>query len=290
MSLATSIGLGYSGYSFLNNVPILMLPSSSPENENILKASGAFHPDPAFSTGQIPAKQRRSLNLTLQTLITKSSMPLVKVLTYGWRHLSSMDTAPEIPFTYVVGNNEGFQGLCYIDEINLTADPESFVTMSINITSWVWTEISSPNPLSKMGTPILQPLSNAHKPIPGWQTLVKNSAISSNSIPLNWSLRLANNWQYQTFNGGFLQAPNPSLITAGNLEVNLAMSWMANRRDRPRESGAVQIQIGTTPILDTIYIDRLIREPRQFEGGGSGDTLIKWSSTFFGQGSIPRSN
>jgi hypothetical protein len=291
MSVASLIGLGYSGYSILNGVPLLMLPSTTPENENLIKSTGAFNPDPAYSTGDLPAKQKRSLNLSITTLVSPRTWPLLKALTYGWRTVATVDYVGEVPFVYSPGNQEGFQGNCYVDEVSLTVAPDALMTLTFNLTSWIWKDFGSSNPLSKMGTPVLSPFFDTmYKPVVGWNSIVVTNALSLNAIVSNYGLRLANNWNYQTFLAGYLQAPNPGLITAGNLNVTLDISWYAMRRDRPKDSGPFKIQIGggaNDSILDTVYLDRMIREPRQIDGGVSPDQMIKWNATYFARGPKP---
>lgn len=300
MSLASILGLGYSGYGILGGVPLLLLPSGTPEDEHLIKSEGAYHPDPASNTGQLPARQRRSLNISFSTNVTPRSYPLLKALTYSWRNLipaglgSQIDMVPEVPFSYVVGSQEGYQGLAHVDEVTLSADPESLLTMAVSLTSWQWEELSSPDPLDKMGSPILSHLLTdpLNKPIAGWNSVVRTDVVNLEAIVKSYSLKLTNNWTYQSFLAGFEAPPNPSLISAGNLDVSLEITWSANRQDRPKNSGAFEIDIKAYPgpVLDTIYLDRMVREPRSFQGGGSPNELIQWQMTYYLQGGIPRSN
>src|SRR4051794_21075387 len=115
MSLASIIGLGYSGYAIIGGVPILLLPSGIPETENLIKSEGSFHPNPAFNTGHLPARQKRSLNISFSTVVSPKTIALLKPLTYGWRISESlMDNLQEVPFYYIVGTEEGFQGTGHI--------------------------------------------------------------------------------------------------------------------------------------------------------------------------------
>jgi hypothetical protein len=292
MSLESIIGAGYSGYGIVSGIPLLMLSTNGPENENLLRSTGAYHSDPAKSTGQLPAKQRRSLSLNIQTLVTPRIWKLVKRLTYGWRNLNAMDSLSEVPFEYVAGAGEGYRGTCYVDNLSLNTDATSFLVMSLQLTSWVWTDLSTSTAPDKIGKRLLNPQDPLYKPISGWQTIPYNSCLSAESIVQGWSLEFNNNWTYQTFSGGYLEPPNPALITAGNLDTVLVMTWMARRQDRPGESGTVRIQIGVAPnIIDTLYIDQVIREPsRQLNNSGDPDTVIQWQASFFVKGKIPYSN
>src|SRR6516165_8686626 len=92
-------GLGYSGYAIVADIPIPLLPGNAVENENIIKSAGSYHYDPAVSVGQLPVKNRRSLPLSFSTFICPRTMPLVKILTYGWRTLALMDTVGETQFS-----------------------------------------------------------------------------------------------------------------------------------------------------------------------------------------------
>jgi hypothetical protein len=302
MSLASIIGLGYSGYGKLNNIPLLLLPSGSPEEENLIKSEGSYHYNPSLNVGQLPARQKRSLSISFNTIVSPKTLTLLKPLTYGWRNLHDMDNVPEVPFTYVVGTEEGFEGTGYVDSVTLTAAPDSFVTMTVDLKTWLWKELGSDNPLTKIGTPVFGPISGplsgplldpAYKPVAGWNGAVITPVISTNAIVQRYSLKLNNNWNYQTLLEARSSPPNPSLITAGNLDVSLEIVWSAFKKDRPLNSGSFQICIGgATPdkALDTIYIDNMVREPRSFEGGGSPNQMVNWQANYFAQGAIPRSN
>jgi hypothetical protein len=282
-------GIGYSGYAILADVPIPLLPGNATEQENIIKSTGSYHFDPAFAVGQIPVKNRRSLPLSFSTFICPRTMPLVKFLSYGWRVLGSMDMVGETPFSLFPAAGEGYTGTGYVEEIIITGAPDSFVTLTINMTSWVWSEIPSPRPVQKFGR-ALSPLDNAYKPIAGWATIPNFSVISSNAIPTNWSLNIKNNWTYQSFLEGYSMPPNPALINAGDLDVIFSLGWVAARNSRPLDTGSLQLQIGV-PQIDKIYIDNLIRDPqRSFTGIGSSNEPVKWEAQYYAQGSLPRSN
>ena len=282
-------GLGYSGYAILNGIPIPLLQGNSPETENIIKSSGAYHYDPKFAIGQLPAKNRRSLPLTFSMFICPRTMPLVKALTYGWRTLALMDMVGETSFELYPAVGEGYRGSGYVDELTIAGDPGSLVSLNIGMTCWVWSEIPSPQSLQKFGS-ALAPLSNDYKPLAGWQTIPYFPVISNNAIPLNWSLTLKNNWQFQSFLSGYTQPPNPSLITAGDLDITFNITWLAARNSRPLDVGSLQLQMGV-PQIDRIFIDNLIRDTqREFTGIAGPNEPIKWESSYYAQGSIPRSN
>jgi hypothetical protein len=282
-------GLGYSGYATLNGIPIPLLPGNATENENMIKSAGAYHYDPALAVGQIPVKNRRSLPLSFSTFICPRTMPLVKALTYGWRTLGLMDMVGETPFGLFPAAGEGYSGSGYVEELTLTGSPDSLVSLNVNMTCWVWQEVPSLQPLQKMGA-ALAPMSDAYKPVAGWATIPNFSVILPNAIPMNWSLSLRNNWQYQSFLGGYTQPPNPGLVTAGDLDVTFTIAWLAARNSRPLDTGSLQLQIGV-PQIDKIYIDTLFRDPqRAFTGIAGPNEPIKWEASYYGQGSLPRSN
>jgi len=289
--LATDIlsGLGYSGYATLNSIPIPLLPGNATENENIIKSAGSYHYDPAIAVGQIPVKNRRSLPLSFSTFICPRTMPLVKLLMYSWRTLTLMDMVGEVPFGLFPAVGEGYVGAGYVDEMTLAGSADSLVNLNINMTCWVWQEVPSPQPLQKMGA-ALSPFSNPYKPIAGWQTIPNFSVISASAVPTNWSLGFRNNWNYQQFLEGYLQPPNPALITAGDLDITFSLGWVAARNSRPLDVGSLQLQIGV-PQLDKIYIDSLIRDPqRQFTGIGAPNEPVHWEASYYALGSLPRSN
>jgi hypothetical protein len=282
-------GLGYSGYAVVNGIPIPLLPGNATENENIIKSAGSYHFDPAQSIGQLPVQNRRSLPLSFSTFICPKTMPLVKILTYGWRTLALMDTVGETQFSLFPAAGEGYTGFGYVDELTLTGDAGSLVNLNINMTAWVWQEILSPQPVQKYGA-ALSPLNDAYKPVAGWQTVPYFSVISGSAIPTNWSLTLRNNWSYQAFLGGYVQPPNPALITAGDLDVIFTMGWVAARNSRPLNNGSLQLQIGV-PQINRIFIDNLVRDPqRAFTGIGAANETIKWEGSYYAFGSLPRSS
>src|SRR6516164_881622 len=89
-------GLGYSGYAIVNGIPIPLLPGSASESENVIKAGGAYHNNPALAVGPLAVKNRRSLPVSFATFICPATMSLVKALTYEWRTLNLMDMVPEV--------------------------------------------------------------------------------------------------------------------------------------------------------------------------------------------------
>ena len=289
MSFGNLIGPGYSGYAILNGIPIPMLPGNATENENAIKSAGSYGTDPAQSIGALAVRNRRSLQLSFNTFICPRTMPLVKDLVYGWRQLNLIDYVGEIPFTFIAGNQEGYEGTGYVDTLELTCDEGSLVGLTVSMTCYVWKEMQSFQPLPRLGR-ILEPFSDSYKPLPFWKTLPNFSGISSDAIPQSWNLSFNNNWSYQTFLGGYTSPPNPGLITAGDLDITFDITWVASRNSRPLDHGSLRLQLGVPP-LDTIFIDRLIRDPqRQFTGTGMQNEAIKWDASYYVQGSIPRSN
>jgi hypothetical protein len=298
MSMATLIGLGYSGYAILNNIPILLLPSGTTEDEHLIMSEGSFHPDPANNTNQLVAYQRRSLNLSIQTIVSPRTWPLLKALTYSWRNQAQIDHVPEVPFTYVLASGEGFKGSGYVDDVTLTATPDQFLTMGIGFTAWLWEELGVSalpltDPFIKLGPRVLSPFFDTmYKPIAGWNCPVTTSVISHEAILQQYSLKFANNWVYQTFLGGYPSPPNPGLISAGQLDVNLDISWVAARKDRPLNAGTFQFKIGGAKpgsVLDTMYIDYMVRGSKNFDGGGAPNQMINWHASYMCEGPIPRS-
>jgi hypothetical protein len=288
VSLATFLGMGFSGYAVLNRRTIPLLSTSIPENDNLIKSEGSFSSDPERSVGQIPSQNRRSLTFTIPTSVCPKTVPLIKDLTYGWRNSVDIDRVSEVPFKMVVASGEGYEGVAYVDDLSLTCQPQNLMQMDITLTSWIWTDISFPVPIVRDSHALL-PLSDEYKPIAGWQTIPTMTAIGINSTPLNWSLKLNNNWQYQSFLGGYLSAPNPELIMPGPLEVDLNMTWLANRQDRPQRVGTATLQIGV-PAQTTITIPRLIRQPaRQADGTGDSGNYLKWTANFSALGASPSS-
>jgi hypothetical protein len=275
-------GLGYSGYAVLNGIPIPLLPGNATEMENIIKAEGSYHYDPSIAMGQLPAKNRRSLPLSFATFICPATMPLVKALTYNWRSLNLIDMVPEVPFELYPAVGEGYSSVAagggYVDELTIAGSPESLVSLNINMTAWVWDDVpASQSSAWSGGTQwhgkgILAPMSDAYRPIAGWQTIPSFSVIPEKSVPMNWTMAFRNNWTYQAFLGGYgyLEPPNPTLIVAGDLDITFTIAWLAARNSPPADSGSLRLQIGGTPAgmfpavqpLDVIYIDRLIRDPQ----------------------------
>jgi hypothetical protein len=282
-------GLGYSGYAIVQGIPIPLLPGNATENENIIKSGGSYHFDPSRAIGQLPAKNRKSLPLSFSTFICPRTMPLVKTLSYGWRTLADMDMVGETQFSLFPAVGEGYTGFGYVDELTMSGSGESLVTLNISMTCWVWQEIPSLRSLQKYGA-VFAPMSNEYKPTPGWASIPNFPVISPEAVPMNWTLTLRNNWQYQSFLAGYAQPPNPALIVAGDLDVTFTIAWLAVRNSRPLDTGSLRLQIGVPPI-DVIYIDHLIRDPqRAFTGIGGPNEPIKWEAEYYGQGNIPRSN
>jgi hypothetical protein len=282
-------GLGYSGYAVINGIPIPLLPGNATENENIIKSSGSYHSNPAMAMGQLPVKNRKSLPLNFSTFICPRTMPLVKALTYGWRTLALMDMVDEVSFGLYPAAGEGYSGSGYVDELTIAGSPESLVSLNLGVTSWVWSETPSSQPLQKFGR-ALAPMDAGYKPVAGWATIPYFPVISGNAVPMNWSLTIRNNWSYQAFLAGYTQPPNPALITAGDLDVTFNITWLAARNSRPADTGSLQLQIGV-PQIDRIFIDNLIRDPqRAFTGIAGQNEPIKWEASYYAQGSIPRSN
>lgn len=285
------LGLGYSGYAILNHIPIPLLPSSVTENMNLVKSDGSFSSDPFTSIGQLPAKQRKSLNISLVTYISPATVLLISHLTYTWRTFLNVDFVPEVPFTVVGASGEGYVGVGYVDEVTVDCRVEQAVTLTVGLTSWVWREVDRGEAWPRDARQ-LAPLSVAYKPLAFWQTVPATTMVQAGAIPQSWSLSLKNNWQYKTFLAGYLVPPNPGLVYPGQLDCVLNMEWVGRRRDRPLERGSARLQLGVAPqVLDTIVLDRVILDPtRQVTNVGTPNGLVNWNASYYALGAVPRSS
>lgn len=78
-SLDEVLGLGYSGYSLINSIPVLMLPSSLVETENMILSEGSWSNN-LSTIGKLPVKGRRSLTGSISFVATAQSLSLISTL------------------------------------------------------------------------------------------------------------------------------------------------------------------------------------------------------------------
>lgn len=288
ISLDEILAMGYSGYATINNTPIPLLSSSVAEEDNLINSSDPFSTVAELAAGTMVAKDRRALRITLNTELSQSNLHLIGDLTFGpWRNSTSITSATPTEINIYKGSGEGYKSSSYVDRVSLKVGNAGAITFSIQATAWVWTDLNAGTVAQKQGFGV-QTYQNQYKPVPHWLGTIDTNLVpssSNNGTVLEWDLNLNNNWQFDHLLEATLEPPNPAQIYPGPLEGDLSLKWLARKDCRPKESGNAIIRIKDPssrahPDILTINLPLLVRESRNTDALGEGNSPVKWEASY----------
>lgn len=279
------LAMGFSGYATINGTPLPLLPMEPSEEDNLQLSSAPFTTNSSFAVGQMVARDRRALRLSMSTYLCKALVGFPRDLTYGpWRDQIAIDSVTPALIKVFLGNGEGYDAKAYIDSVSITVQENSLVGLNITATAWEWEDLIAGTPTLPTQK-ALEPFSNEYKPIPHWLMILESSVVGSSTV-LNFSVNFNNNWQYEQLLEGYSSVPNPANIYPGPLEIDLTMSWLAKRSDRPKETGNAlirvrdPIQFPTLQDLLTLTIPLMTRTSRSARGVGDGNSPVRWEASY----------
>lgn len=282
------LGMGYSGYAILDDVPMFLRPSSVVENDNHQKSEASFSTNHMITHGNLVARDRKSLTIDLETHYCPAIAGLVKKHSYGeWREHLNIDMTGPLQATIVFCNGEGYQCSLYIQKIEISCANNSLVTVKFSCTSWFWQDLLSNQVQPREGFELL-PFSEEYNPVPFWKTTIETSVYNTNAVVFSWNLSFDNHWEFDQLLQGTIFAPNPQMVYVGQLETTLTLSWIALRSTRILDSGSFSLKIGTEPVITQIEFPLMhcegTRKPNPL---GSPNEVGKWEATFKTLGHSP---
>ena len=290
-------GLGYSGYCKINNVFVPYNPSSVSESDNHIEAEASIGNNPSHPMGRIPVRSRKSLDVTISTDITLTTLELLNTELLTPRFNGSVYY--ETPLEIVSARGLGYKTTeAYLESVSLSATPESLGTMDFTFKAWVWEEMDFDPLISgsvgpKVSSQVFSVLGQDHYPIPGWQTKFESSGQSGDC--LDWSVDFNNNYTYKTFCEATTIPPNPRLVYKGRLECTFSTSTLTEKDNRPEECTDIKFTFGgscpntSARYIPARYLDILeaYRNSRSMSGYGSQDELVRWTADYSALGQTP---
>lgn len=291
-SIQTMLGLGYAGAANIDGFWMMLKGSSVSEDDNIIKSSGAIANSVPLATGEIPVRNRRSLSISVSSDLTYSSARCAAANSFNWRNSGFFARACNV--SLYLANGEGyFSNQAFVDQISISVPEGQLGSVQFTIKSYVWTDLAG------SVTPRLQAAFNPyasglHQPIPHWAAPVNHPG--QPGVPLNWTLNINNGYQfYQLVEGVFGYPPNPRVIVAGPLIVDLNLTTLAYPGQRASEvSSGVQCQMGGytvsgVAVPGTLFtLPVVYRDPsRQAQGFGEQNVPIKWQAAWKVLGPCP---
>jgi hypothetical protein len=286
------LGLGYSGYATIDGVGLLLHSASPPaESDNLIKSQGTVGDVPDLAAGELVARNRRSLEFTLTSDLCPAVLELGLQTVLAWRQANQFSNAHAV--VVIPANGEGYVAPeVYIHDVSITVPRDGLATITFRCTAWHWTEI-----LSTGVTPAIQgafPVFAvpAYQPIPFWDVAVTHSG--QVGVPQELGVDFRNGWQFRQLLEGTPGPPTPRLIYPGPLISTLRLVTLAQRNQRPAESGTATIVFGggrpgnTTCAATTLTLPFLYRDPqRTYEGFGQPNVPVYWSVVWSTFGTVP---
>lgn len=285
LSIQQILGLGYAGAAHIGPAWVLLMPSSAEEADNLTKSAGTTSTDIAFATGQIPVRQRRALNLTLNCLLTPSSAGLIHTTTFDWRN--NQLTLSNGPVTVFLANQEGYYTPeAYVNSVSLSVQENAIATIAFNITAFLWSDYYAFTGVPRSQAAFIPYNNSDYQPIPHWLVQVSNT--SQPGVVTDFNYTLNNNWQFGFLAEATPAPPTPRMITPGPLDIDLNLTTIAYGNTRPLDQAVdVQIQIGGGTVAGIGLAKLIINHPfmyrdpsRQITGFGSQNEVLKWQANW----------
>ena len=291
-SLSTILGQGYSGAANLDGRWLMLTASSAQEDDNLIKSTGSISNQIPQATGEIPVRNRRSLNLSLSCNLTAESVALVRENTLDWR-LAGLNGKPS-SITAYLANGEGYSSdEAYVRSAALSAPEGGLCTCTFSVVAYRWSDLASLATTPRSQARFIPFGSALHQPIPHWMTSVDHPGHPG--IPLSWSLSLDNGYSFYQVCEHTPYPPTPRVVVPGPLIADLNLTTLAVPGSRPAETAmnvAVRIGGGTTAgvtvPLTTFNIPLMCRDPaRSAQGFGDQNTPIRWQASWKALGAVP---
>lgn len=276
------LGMGYSGYAELNGVPILLTPSNVTENDNPVVTNNSYSNEVALANGPLVAAGVRSLDVSLNFLISKRSLELIKDMTFGsWRTNLGITTAGSATLRLFAGTGSGYLMDLYVESVALKADPMSLISGTVTGTSWYWRDLPYDPSKIKIGNTKTLFENADDRPIAGWQSWVTTPMMLDSTV-LSWSVTLQNNWNFEHFCGGYTNPTTPGVVSLGELSTSLNISWLAPYDRKPQGIGDATVYFGLNGNPSYyINLQNLYRtNSRNISGIGEMNTYLKWETSY----------
>ncbi len=291
-SLSTILGLGFSGAANLDGRWLMLTASTAPEDDNLIKSTGSISNQIPTAAGEIPVRNRRSLNLSLSCNLTAESVALAHTTTLDWR-LAGLNGKPS-SLTVYLANGEGYTAdEAYVQSAVLSAPEGGLCTCTFSVVAYRWNDLSALNATPRSQARFIPFDSALHQPIPHWLTTVDHPGHPG--VPLAWTLSLNNGYTFNQLCEVTPYPPTPRVVVPGPLLAELNLTTLAFPAARPAETAAnVTVRVGGSVTagvavpLTTFTIPVMYRDPaRSAQGFGDPNAPIKWQASWKALGVVP---
>jgi hypothetical protein len=292
MTFDEILGLGYTGYAVMDGLPLLLNGSSVQEQEVFIKSAVGPSTTNQTATGEPAVRSRRILNLQLNFAGNRNALLLALRYHLSWR------ANPTTPYNFTLklrtGDKEGYDTLeTFMQSATISAPAEQLVTVSMNLVSYTWNDISQISPPNRISPTALNPLLPELAPIPYWMCTMNHPGMVG--TPLEFSLALQNNWQFVTLAEATPGPPHPRVISYDRLTAELSCTSLAQRGARPGDNANDVVltygggeTAGTTFPTTTVTLPFLYRDPQRSPAGvGEQNSPLKWTTSWSVLGANP---
>lgn len=281
--LNSILGLGYASWATVDEFTVALLPSTVSEQEDLIPSDGTWSSNEIFSSGRVAAKNRRVLNLELRTHLTPATLPLIPRLLYDGRRSTSARQAPH-SLRAILANGEGYQtNRAHCERVTLTTQDNGLLDCTFSFKAHVWNELPSDGP-----TPVFRRLAaTGHllpsmRPLASWRTFLEQNLI--NGAVLSWQLQFDQNWDYQFLCEGTNSPSNPTIAHHGPLYVQLCMTVLAQRGEKPQETGTATVKLSPT---FGVKLPKLLRDSKTPDNFGQRNGPIVHQVQYMLVGELP---
>jgi hypothetical protein len=264
-----------------------MLPSSAVENENLIKSSGATTTSIPTAQGDIPTRDRISLNISVTVPMSRDALLVFDSAFFQWRRLGQNGRSHTIRF--VVANGEGWTSdEAYVVGGGLSSPEGDLGTVSFEIVAYKFSRISR-DVNTDPETPCDCSLGNANLAVlPNWCTTVDHSGQPGTC--LSFDVTTDNSWNFQQLLEATARPPTPRVIAPGALQLGLSYTTLAERNilNNVDDSASVSLLLGgcdqghANVPLTTFVIPLMYKDPNSsYSGVGEQNTVsrltVGWS-------------
>lgn len=285
------LGLGYSGYARLGTHFILLEPSTVEEQDNLTQSEMATATTVSLASGKVPYRERRHLDISIKTPLTRESWLVFREAFLDWRNGNFLAPVAHTA-RIVLANEEGYDcAEIYWDTASIGCQEGENISLDLSGKCFRWTDLNgTPTPQYQAAfVPFYDP---AYQPIPHWNSTVAHSGVYGTILA--YDLSFNNQWRFLSLNEATPGPPTPRVVHAGALLTEMSVTELASYAQRPAEYGDVTIQFGVgfggmvsiTPF--SLRLPFVYRYPsRQGVGLGEGNRPIQWQSRWYLLRSVP---